>query len=55
MAFTVAPQLMTKVPEVSQAIGYSRELKCEASGNPVPTAEQIMWYKDGVPLENNDK
>lgn len=50
-----APQLTAKTSEVSQAVGYSRELKCEASGNPVPTQEQLMWYKDGIPLDNNDK
>ena len=36
-----------------QALGYSRELTCEAKGNPVPTT--VMWYRDGVALDNTNK
>ncbi|XP_045209942.2 protein amalgam-like [Mercenaria mercenaria] len=50
-----APKLVAKEPDVYQAVGYSREIKCEVSGNPPPTAKQIMWNKDGVPLDNKDK
>lgn len=49
------PQLSPEATEVYQAIGYDKELTCEASGNPAPTDAQVMWFKDGVPLEDRNK
>lgn len=54
--------LLTVQPEVTvdkdrqvvyQAVGYSRELTCEAKGNPVP--DEVMWYKDNQALDNPNK
>lgn len=50
-----APVLVAKEPDVYQAVGYSRELKCEVSGNPPSTVKQVVWNKDGVPLDDNNK
>jgi len=54
---TVAPALSVDKDrkEVYQALGYSRELTCEAAGNPVPTEDEIMWFKDGQALDNVSK
>lgn len=49
------PKMLAKSDEVFQAVGYDRELSCEVSGNPTPTVEQLMWYKDGLPLYDENK
>lgn len=55
MVFSVTPEVSVDKDreEVYQALGYSRELTCEAKGNPVP--EVLMWYKDGVALDDDKK
>ncbi|KAL4228625.1 Basement membrane-specific heparan sulfate proteoglycan core protein [Mactra antiquata] len=49
------PRLTAKIVDVYQAIGYSRELKCEATGNPIPSDKQLRWYRSGVALSDPDK
>ncbi|XP_052807003.1 protein amalgam-like [Mya arenaria] len=49
------PRLASKAREVFQAVGYKRELKCEASGNPTPTKDQMMWFRNGNLLSAGKK
>lgn len=49
------PRLTASTPEIYQAVGYGRDLQCEAKGNPVPGPGQLLWYKEGVPLADTNK
>ena len=51
----VYPRLTASTPEIYQAVGYGRDLQCEAKGNPVPGPGQLLWYKEGVPLADTNK
>ncbi|WAR06185.1 AMAL-like protein [Mya arenaria] len=55
--YLVAPEVSVHQfrKEVYQAPGYSKELTCEAKGNPVPTQEQIIWYKEDQLLSDPNK
>lgn len=52
---SVAPKLTARDGEIFQAVGYNRELKCEVTGNPVPTEVDLTWYKEGAALEAGNK
>ena len=52
---TVYPRIKVAAPEVAQAVGFPRTLICEAEGNPVPMASQLIWFKEGVPLVDGPK
>ncbi|KAL4228855.1 hypothetical protein ACF0H5_011895 [Mactra antiquata] len=45
------PTVSVNNATVFQALGHSRELTCEAYGNPPPTGNQIIWTKTGAGAE----
>lgn len=49
----VDPIVKVQASQLSQAVGYNKQLLCTISGNPVPTASQVKWQKDGATVTNS--
>lgn len=47
-----APAISVYRPKVAQAQGYSIELECNVQAHP---AAQILWFKDGKAINNDDE